>query len=193
MKVTVIFHSVCGNTYLLAKEIYEDFSIKGVDVEIYRVKDDDLEQIANDLPIAREYFGEIIKIPIANPEVILNSDFVFIGSPTYFGNVSGEIKAFMDSFAPIWAEAKLFGKRLVAFSTCGTSEGGGDMCLRAINTFGQHMGMLSVSIPSNLVPGINNPAYGLLHYTGDEGNRRIGEDMKKSVASLVEIIVKGVL
>jgi NAD(P)H dehydrogenase (quinone) len=193
LKVSIIFHSVCGNTYLLAKEIYKDFSDKGADADIYRVKDEDLEKVITDLPAVGEYYEEISRIPIASPEVIINSDFIFIGSPTYFGNVSAEMKEFMDSFAPIWAEAKLFGKRLVAFSTCGTSEGGGDMCLRAINTFGQHMGMLSVPIPSNLVPGINNPAYGLLHYTGDEGNRRIGEDMKKSVASLVEIIVKGVL
>lgn len=190
MKAAVIFHSVSGNTYLLAREIYKKLSLTGVQVEIYRVVDDDLVELSNEFPLIKEYCNEILNIPIINLESLVSSDYIFMGSPTYFGNVSSEMKAFMDSFAPVWGEARLFGKKLVAFSTCGTPEGGGDMCLRAINTFGQHMGMLSVPIPSNLTPGINNPAYGLLHYTGDAGDNRIGEDMKRVVDSFVKLIVK---
>lgn len=190
MKAAVIFHSVSGNTYLLAREIYEKLSQAGIEAEIYRVKDDDLEEIVNEFPLIKEYYNEIINLPVASLDSIVDSDYIFMGSPTYFGNVSSELKAFMDSFAPVWGEAKLFGRRLVAFSTCGTSEGGGDMCLRAINTFGQHMGMLTVPIPSNLVTGINSPAYGLLHYTGDAGDNRIGNDMKRLVENFVKLIVK---
>jgi hypothetical protein len=50
--------------------------------------------------------------------------------------------------------------------------------------------MLSVSIPSNLVPGSNSPAYGLLHYTGEIGHNRIGENIKRVVESSVEFIIK---
>lgn len=190
LKATVIFHSVSGNTYLLAREIYEKLSQAGVETELYRVKDDDLEELSNEFPLIKEYCDEITKLPVINLEAVVNSDYIFMGSPTYFGNVSSELKAFMDSFAPVWGEAKLFGKKLIAFSTCGTPEGGGDMCLNAINIFGQHMGMQSVSIPSNLVPGISIPAYGLLHYTGDAGDNRIGENMKKIVDSLVKLLLK---
>ncbi|MDF2675509.1 MAG: wrbA, partial [Clostridiales bacterium] len=138
MKATVIFHSVSGNTYLLAREVYEKLSLAGVQAEIYRVRDDDLEELSNEFPLIKEYYSEIIKLPVINLDTIVNSDYIFMGSPTYFGNVSSELKAFMDSFAPIWVEGKLFGKKLVAFTTCGTPEGGGDMCLQAINIFGQH-------------------------------------------------------
>lgn len=190
MKATVIFHSVSGNTYLLAREIFQQLLLAGVEAEIYRVRDDDLEELSHEFPLIKEYYDEITKLPVISLDAIADSDYIFMGSPTYFGNVSSELKAFMDSFAPVWGEAKLFGKRLIAFSTTGTPEGGGDMCLSAINTFGQHMGMLSVPIPSNLVPGINSPAYGLLHYTGDAGDNRIGEDTKRIVGSLVKLIVK---
>jgi NAD(P)H dehydrogenase (quinone) len=192
MKVSVVFHSVTGNTYLMAREIHQDFIKRGIEAKLYRVKDEDLMDLAKEIPIISEYLDEIVNVPIAEVSDLLDSDYLFMGSPTYFGNVSGDMKAFMDSFAPYWTDAKFFGKRLVAFATSGTAEGGGDVCLRAINTFGQHMGMVAVPMPANLVPGMAVPAYGLLHYSGDNGDKRIGQDIKKAVDNLVELVVKGI-
>lgn len=191
MKVTIVFHSVCGNTYLMAKEIYDNFVEKNVDINLYRVKDDDLEEISETFPVVKEYLGDIKDVQIVEGiEEILESDYIFLGSPTYFGNVSAEMKAFMDSLCVLWGDAKLQGKKLVAFGSCSTPEGGGGVCLQSINTFGQHMGMLPVSIPANLVPNISNSAYGLLHYSGKNSDKRLDSRMKKSIKALVDLIVK---
>ncbi|MCY6371672.1 flavodoxin family protein [Clostridium ganghwense] len=189
MKVSIVFHSVCGNTYLMAKQIYKNFSDKEVDVCIYRVKDDDLKEIAKNIPVANEHLSEILKVPIINLDKILESDYIFLGSPTYFGNVSAEMKSFMDSFSPLWADAKLFGKRVISFTTCGTAEAGGENCLKAINTFAQHLGMINIPIPSNLVPDKSNSAYGLLHCSGNMGDNRLGPDCKKSISNLVDLLI----
>lgn len=190
MKVTIVFHSVCGNTYLMAKEIYDNFVEKNVDISLYRVKDDDLEEIAEIFPEAKEFVNDIKDVNIINnTEDILDSDYIFLGSPTYFGNVSAEMKEFMDSLSPLWVDAKLQGKKLIAFGSCSTPEGGGGACLQAINIFGQHMGMLPVSIPANLAKDISNSAYGLIHYSGKNSDRRIDSNMKKSIKALVNMIV----
>ncbi len=188
MRVTIVFHSVCGNTYLMAKGISESFANKGVDVGIYRVQDTDLEELSFKFPVVKEYLKEILEIPIISLDQILESDYIFMGSPTYYGNVSAEMKTFMDTFSPLWAEAKLYGKRLVAFASCGNPEGGGDLCLRAINIFAQHQGMISLPMPANLVQGMSIPAYGLLHYSGDMGDKRPGREFKKAVDNLVDLI-----
>lgn len=190
MKVSIIFHSVAGNTYLMAKEFYDNFQEKGIDVGIYRVKDDRLESIAKKFQPAAEYLDEILEVPIIDSQTVLQSDYIFLGSPTYFGNVSSNMKAFMDSLAKYWTEAKLFGKKLGAFSSSATSEGGGQVCLQCINTFGQHLGMIPIPVPANLVPDREHPAYGLLHYSGHRADERVGEDIKKAIANYVDLIVE---
>lgn len=189
MKVSVIFHSVCGNTYLTAKEIYMNFYKKGIDVGIYRIKDDDLVELSKSIPVINEYLEDILKVPLVNLDNVLESDYIFLGSPTYFGNVSAETKAFMDSFSPVWADAKLYGKKLIAFASCGTPEGGGENCLNAINTFATHLGMITIPIPSNILPGKSTSAYGLIHYSGNMGDTRLTEDSKKVISNLVDILV----
>lgn len=185
-KVSIIFHSICGNNYLIAKEFYNQFKNHDVDVNILRVQDSNFEGLAEQFPIASQYKDEIIKINVANIEDILDSDIIIMGSPTYYGNVSGAMKSFMDSFSPCWLEAKLWGKTFFAFSTCANPEGGGDMCLNAMNIFAQHMGMIAIPVPSNLVQGVSLPAYGLLHYVGDFSDIRLSTNIKIAIKAMIE-------
>lgn len=189
MKTSIIFHSVCGNTYLMAKAFYDSCLKQGKDVSLYRVLDDDLEKIADMFPVAKEYLKEIIDIPIATSKDILESDHIILGSPTYFGNVSAEMKAYMDMAAEFWVDAKLAGKKLTAFTSVSTTEGGGQLCLQAINTFGQHMGMISIPVPSNLLLNESIPAYGIIHYSGALGDKRPNEKVYAAIERYTELFI----
>ncbi|MGB4438011.1 MAG: flavodoxin family protein [Sedimentibacter sp.] len=125
--VSIIFHSVCGNNFLIAKEFYKEFKNYNADVQILRVQDPNLEELAKQFTIAGQYKNEMLEIDEAKAEKLLDSDIIIIGSPTYYGNVSGSMKAFMDSFSPYWVDAKFWGKKLFGYSTCANGEGGGDM------------------------------------------------------------------
>ncbi|MBZ9685654.1 NAD(P)H-dependent oxidoreductase [Clostridium estertheticum] len=186
MKTAIIFHSVCGNTYLVAKAFYESFLKKGKEVEIYRVWDENLEELSEQFSVAKEYLEEIMNIPIAKWGNILDKEQIILGCPTYYGNVSAEMKAYMDAASEFWADGKLIGKRLTVFTSAGSPEGGGHLCLQALNTFGQHMGMILQSIPPNLVPNENIPAYGMIHYSGALGDQRPGEKLLCAVDKYVE-------
>jgi NAD(P)H dehydrogenase (quinone) len=127
-KVSIVFHSVCGNNYLIAKEFYNEFLFQGLDASIYRVEDLNYDSLSEQFEVSKQYKNEILKTETASVEKLLDSDIIIIGSPTYYGNVSGAMKIFMDSFSPYWAEAKFWGKKLFSFSTCANAEGGGDLC-----------------------------------------------------------------
>lgn len=189
IKISIIFHSVCGNTYLIAKSFHDCLKAQGKNVELYRIEDDDLEKWVTAFPVAREYFDEISKIPIAQPEVMLQSDHIILGSPTYFGNVSSEMKAYMDSASVFWIDGKLVGKKLTAFTSASNAEGGGDLCLQAINTFGQHMGMISIPIPANLLSNKSFPAYGFIHYSGGLGDKRPNDSVYSAIKKYTEIYI----
>ncbi len=185
-KVSIVFHSVCGNSYLMAKEFYEAFRKQGADAQLLRVNDPNYEELAKEFAVAGQYKKEMLSLEEAKAEKLLDSEIIIMGSPTYYGNVSGAMKTFMDSFSPYWSEAAFWGKKLFAFTTCGTTEGGGDMCLNAISIFGQHVGMTTVPVPSNLLSTQNYPAYGLIHYTGDYSNLRPGREAVLAINEMAE-------
>jgi len=189
-KVSIIFHSVCGNNFLIAKEFYKEFRNYNADVQILRVQDSNLEELAKQFTIAGQYKSEMLEIDEAKAEKLLDSDIIIIGSPTYYGNVSGAMKAFMDSFSPYWVDAKFWGKKLFAYSTCANGEGGGDMCLNAINVFGHHMGMVPVPVPSNLISTQSFPAYGLLHYVGDYSNMRPSGNTISAIKAMTKKLIE---
>lgn len=189
MKINVIFHSVCGNTFLMAKQFQEAIQNTGTTCGLYRVKDDDLEDLAKIFPPAEEFSEEISAIPVATPESLLECNFVVLGCPTYFGNVSAEMKAFLDSAAIYWQNASLFGKKLAVFTSVGDMAGGGDMCLKALINFGQHMGMIHIPVPSNLGSGVPVPAYGFIHISGETGKIRPEEKLFGSICNYIEKII----
>lgn len=192
MKATIIFHSVCGNTLVLARELQAGFRRLDADCGLFRVKDPDAEALAGFFPIIAEAAAEIRAIPLAGPELLVESDLVIMGSPTYFGNVSSDMKTFMDSAAPFWPEAKLAGRKIAAFATAGTPEGGAALCLQAIRTWGTHMGMIPLPVPVGLVPGTDFPAYGLAAYSGPMADRRPDEAVLEGCRAWAKFLLEAV-
>jgi NAD(P)H dehydrogenase (quinone) len=189
-KISIVFHSVCGNNFLMAKEFYSEFSKYDTEVQILRVKDPNYAEFARQFTVAGQYKNDIFNIEEASVENVLESDIIIMGSPTYFGNVSAAMKAFMDTFSPYWTEAAFWGKKLFSFTSCSNGEGGGDMCLNAINIFGKHMGMIPVPVPANLLSSHSFPAYGLIHYSGDYANMRPSRDVVLAIKEMTERLLQ---
>lgn len=176
MKYSIIVHSVCGNTYLMAKSIKETLELENQDVKLFRVEDDQLDKTAETISAARPYREEIKALEVATPDSIAQADVVFMGSPTYFGNVSAQMKVFMDSTAGLWIKSVFAGKKLVSFASSAHSEGGAELALQAINIYGQHMGMQLISIPTLIVKGVKSTAYGIVHYAGPLSDNRVTKE-----------------
>lgn len=182
-KIAVVFHSVCANTYLMAREYRDAFAALGAQVLFYRLHDPNYAVTADAFPASREYKSEILSVEeLKSPAQVLDCDALFLGSPTYFGNVSAPVKVFMDSFVDYWAEARLAGKFFGGFASAGTPQGGCDICLQALCHFAMHMGMCLVSVPST-VTGTVQPAYGICHWSGDLSDQRLTQGEREAIAS----------
>jgi NAD(P)H dehydrogenase (quinone) len=70
-KVLIVYDSATGNTEKMAVAIGDGFKESGVPVELKKVKNTTLDDL-------------------------VAADAIVLGSPTYFGNVSGTIKTFID-------------------------------------------------------------------------------------------------
>ncbi len=174
--IAIVFHSVTGNTFFLAKLFASEFEKNGRRVRLLRVADPDVAHWQAMFPPAAEVAAELASVPEARPEDLPEADLVVVGTPTYFGNVSAELKGFLDSTAMFYSSRKLEGKFFAAFATSGSPEGGASLALQTLLHFAQHAGMVALPVPlAAQLAGENGSAYGIVHASGERGDRRPGE------------------
>jgi NAD(P)H dehydrogenase (quinone) len=106
-RILIIYDSREGVIYGMAKAVAE------------AARKEDVEAILED-------------VSAAEPMDLLKYDGVVIGSPCFFGNMTGKIKEFIDATWSI--RGKLTGKVGAAFTSERHLGGGGELTLRAINS-----------------------------------------------------------
>ncbi len=119
-KVLVIYDSKTGNTEKMAKEVSEGARSAGAEVTLKRVDDASVSEL---------------------PEF----DAIVVGSPTYFGTMSGKLKKFLDESVKV--RRKLEGKVGAAFTSSGSPFGGNETTLISIILALMIHGMIIVGDP----------------------------------------------
>jgi NAD(P)H dehydrogenase (quinone) len=109
--VLVTYHSATGNTEKMAQGVADGAkAVAGTSVVLKRVG----EVVANDL---------------------LSADALIVGSPVYFGNMSGEVKTFFDNWLlkfSLWQDRKMRNKVGGAFATGGGVSNGKEVTMLSI-------------------------------------------------------------
>lgn len=189
MNIVIVFHSVCGNTYQTAQAFERALTISGNQVILRRVDDHDWIEKPDITDDARLVLAEMQKVAVATPDDLIQADLILMGSPVYFGNVSAEIKAFMDSTGALWFQGKLTGKYFAAFVSAGNSEGGGDLALSAMHLYAKYMGMLGVPLPVTVMSGHNGSALGVIQYSNGKIAVNVDDKTNQLIASWSRIIL----
>ncbi|MBF0531916.1 MAG: NAD(P)H-dependent oxidoreductase [Candidatus Omnitrophica bacterium] len=181
MNIVIVVHSVCGHTYLVAKSMLQACTALGHDCLFRRVADPGWTPQSDTPADAQELLSEMNQLPVALPDDLLNADLVIIGSPTYFGNVSGQMKTFMDATAVHWFHSRYAGKRLAAFTSAGSTENGANLCLQNIHCYACHMGMIPVPVPNQLLPGQSVCPYGIVYVTDQKYAQALDEKTRLTI------------
>ncbi len=190
-RCSIVFHSVCGNCYLIATAFHDALRAEGVDARLYHVDDDDLHIWANKFEVANDYYEEITNLPVANAEKMLKSDMIILGSPTYFGNVSAEMKQLMDSSSIYFNDGSLSGKYFACFTSGSYVEGGGVLAIQAMIHYAQHMGMIHIPVGKQ-VHHIDpqQPDSGIMHHSGPESEVRPSDRLEKAIVFYAKLLAK---
>ena len=105
--------------------------------------------------------------PTAKPDDVVWADVVLFGSPTRFGNVSSQLKQFMDTLGPQWGQGQLADKVYAGFTSSKTSHGGQESTLLALYNTIHHWGGLVVSPGyTDTVKFVDGNPYGVSKVTG---------------------------
>ncbi|MGD1820374.1 MAG: flavodoxin family protein [Pleomorphochaeta sp.] len=168
-RCSIIIHSVNGNCFIMGQYLQELLIERSCDARLYRVADDDLHIWANKLETANDFLEDILALPIANTSTLKKSEMVILGTPTLFGNVSAEMKAFLDSTFALSESRDLDSKFFACFTSCTHSTCEGAHAIDSMLLWAQNMGMLHIPFGVHTeIDSDNQPVAGLVHLAGKE-------------------------
>ncbi|PZF92260.1 NAD(P)H:quinone oxidoreductase [Micromonospora deserti] len=164
IKVAVIYYSATGITYQMAQAACEAAGEAGADVRLRKVRELAPDEAIRSNSGWQAHHLETQEVPEAQLDDLSWADVVIFGSPTRYGLVAAQLKQFIDTSGPLWAQGVLANKVYSAFTSTATSHGGQETTLTSLFSVFYHWGGIVVTPgytdPSQFVAG--NP-YGASH------------------------------
>jgi len=143
--VAVIYYSATGNVHELAHAVEGGARAAGAETRIRHVAELAPEEAigANDAWAAHR--ERVHDEPVAELGDLEWADAIIFGTPTRYGNVSSQLKQFLDMTGPLWAEGKLADKVVSGFTSAQNPHGGQETTLLALYTTMYHWGAIVVA------------------------------------------------
>jgi len=177
-KVLVLYYSMYGHIEVMGKAIAEGAAkVPDTEVTIKRVPELMPEEAARNAGVKLDQDAEI-----ASPEELADYDAIIFGTPTRFGNMTAQMRNFLDQTGGLWFEGKLIGKVGSVFTSTASQHGGQETTITSFHTTLLHHGMVVVGVPYSIpqltsMEGISGGSpYGATTITGGDGSRMPSDD-----------------
>lgn len=176
-KILVLYHSSYGHIETLAKAVAEGAASQA-NTEVT------LKRVPETMPAdAMKNAGMKVEqeAPVATPQELGDYDAVIFGTPTRFGNMTGQMRTFLDQTGGLWAKGALTGKVGSVFTSTGTG-GGNETTITSFHTNLFHHGMVVVGLPYSVGTELfdvsevrGGSPYGASTLAGGDGKRQPSE------------------
>ncbi|MEU8717955.1 NAD(P)H:quinone oxidoreductase [Streptomyces sp. NPDC048663] len=190
VKLAVVYYSSTGTITEIAKELRDAGVKAGADVRLLKVAELAPQAAIDSNATWAAHHAATADTPLATPEDTEWADAVLFGTPTRFGNVSAQLKQFIDTLGGLWAEGKLTDKVYSGFVSSATAHAGQESTLHALYTSIHQFGGITVTPgftdPQKFVDG--NP-YGTSHVDG-QGTLPVDDTTRAAARIQVERVVK---
>jgi NAD(P)H dehydrogenase (quinone) len=172
-KVLVLYYSSWGHIEQMAHAAAEGARSVGAEVAVKRVPETVPEEVAR-----KNGFKLDQAAPIATVEEIADYDAIIIGTPTRFGNMTAQMKSFLDQTGGHWMKGALVGKVGSVITSSGTQHGGQESTILTTHVVLLHLGMVIVGLPYSFAGqmGVDEikgcSPYGASTIAGPDGSRQ---------------------
>jgi len=172
-KVLVLYYSAYGHIEKMAYAEGEGAREAGADVVVKRVPETVSENVAKasgyklDQPAA-----------VATVDELPQYDAIIFGTPTRYGNMTGQMKTFLDQTGALWAKGALVGKVASVFTSSATQHGGQESTILTFHPVLLHLGFILVGLPyafqgqMGYSEVMGNSPYGASTIAGGDGSRQ---------------------
>ena len=108
--IAIIYYSSTGNTHQVAQAVEAGAVSAGATVRLRRVPELAPEAAVASNPAWKAHLDATQDVALASLDDLEWADGCVLGTPTRFGNVSGQLKQFIDSAGGLWYQGKLADK-----------------------------------------------------------------------------------
>lgn len=151
VKLSVIYYSATGTVTELARTLADEAEKAGAEVRLRKVAELAPDAAIDANPAWRANVAATQDIPLASPADVSWADAVLLGTPTRWGNVSAQLRMFIESLAPYWPQGVLQDKAYSGFTASSSPHGGQESTLLALYNTIHHIGGIVVA------PGYTDP------------------------------------
>ncbi len=147
VSVLIAFYSRNGSTEALANAIAEGARSVGATVTLRRAREVVSRDIMQSAPGWTEAADAMnAKYEAPTPNDADSHDAIVFGSPTRFGTMSSELKAYIDSLGGLWFQGKLNHKVGSAFTSTSSPHGGNESTIISMYNPLAHLGLIIVPL-----------------------------------------------
>jgi len=168
VNAAIVYYSATGTVHALAEAAAAGAEKAGAEVRVRKVRELAPATAIEANPAWGQHLRDSADVEEAALADLAWADVVLFGTPTRFGNPSSQLRAFIDSTAPLWLQGELAGKVYSAFTASNTAHGGQESTILALGNTFYHWG--GIIVP----PGYTDPIqyrsgnpYGTSHVVGD--------------------------
>jgi len=177
--VAVIYYSATGTNHTVAQAVGKGAAVAGATVRVHQVAETLPEAVFASNPKWKAFVEQSKAYPKASVADLEWADAVVFGSPTRFGNITAQLKGFIDGAGGLWFQGKLANKVYAGFTSAQNVHGGQESTLLALYNSIYHFGGV-IATPGYTDPVVfpsgGNP-YGVSVTTGPNGEGPTAADL----------------
>lgn len=163
-RIAVIYYSATGTVHGLAKAFAEGVQEAGGEVRLRRVPELAPPEAIDRNPDWREHLEATEAVPLATHEDLEWANGYALGTPTRFGNVSSQLRNFLDTTAGLWQRNVFVGRPATCFTASYNVHGGQESTVLSLHNTLCHWGALILPLglaEDELVERTGGNAYGV--------------------------------
>lgn len=146
-KVLIAFYSRNHATEALALAVAEGARASGAEVRLRRAREFVGSEVMANVPGWSDNAAAMnAKYEAPTVEDAVWADGIVFGTPTRFGSVASELKAYIDGLGGAWFQGKLNGKAGGVFGATSSKHGGNESTLLSLYTVLAHLGLIIVPL-----------------------------------------------
>lgn len=178
--ILIPFYSTYGHVHTLAQAV-RDGAQSVADTEVRMTRIPELEQARQALAGNENYDRAqqaMAHLPPVTHDDLRWADGVLWGTPTRYGNMTAQMKQFIDTTLPLWLNGELEGKATGVFTSTSTIHGGQETTIITSLVPLLHLGMIFVGTSYGQNPqimvtdGIGGSPYGPSTLAGPDNTRQ---------------------
>ncbi len=145
LKLAVVYYSMGGTNYQMAKWAAEAAQEIGAEVRIVKVRELAPKEVIEKNAGWKAFVELTQDVPEASAADLEWADAIIFSTPTRFGNMASQMKQFLDTMGGLWAQGKTINKVVSAMSSAQNPHGGQEATILSLYTSMYHWGAIVVA------------------------------------------------